>query len=99
MELEIERIGSEQVVAWLDGRLEQLKVVIANKPDPSNPVNVPKFYKWKWEFGVRYGRIIGGIEALASFGHITPKFAKSLQQRVQAAFLLANAEAAVGGGL
>lgn len=98
MDLEIERIGSEQVVAWLDGRLEQLKGVIAKKPDPSNPINVPAFYRWKWEFGVRYGRIIGGIEALASFGHITPKFAKSLQQRVQSAFLLANANASLGDG-
>ena len=78
-------MADAQVLTWVDARIQRFRELIAAKPAGNVPINVNVSRLWRHRLLMAYARMIGNVESLATFGHITPEVAALLNDRIKGA--------------
>jgi len=82
-DVHVELVGNEQAVAWMEGRIERMRVYVRDNPPPVLPVNSYQVIQWQRLFMAQYGKCLGALETLGSFGHLSLEQVQKLKTQIQ----------------
>jgi hypothetical protein len=82
-DVHVELIGNEQAVAWMEGRIERMRVYVRDNPPPALAVNSYPVVQWQRLFMAQYGKCLGALETLGSFGHLSIEQVKVLETQIK----------------
>lgn len=82
-DVEIELTGKEQATAWLDTKVEELRILAKEPPPHLLALGEPGVKKWKSLFLMKYGKTIGSLETMATFGIMPVEEVKEYERRVK----------------
>jgi len=78
-------MGEADVLNWLDAKLAEFDELVDRRPADNMPINVNAARLWRHKMILLYGRMVGAIESLATFGHLAPRAAEMMNHRIKGA--------------
>lgn len=78
-----QRIGREQVTAYIEERISDVRTWIGQRPGPSAGSVSRESLKWSRVYMLKYGRAIEAIEVFVRFQMIPVQMGKEMEQRLK----------------
>lgn len=79
----LERVGRAEAIAWIDAKVESLREWIGKKPPPTKPTTSYESMQWQRMFMAHYGKVIGALETMQTFGILEIEHVKLLENQVK----------------
>jgi hypothetical protein len=90
--------SSEQVVNYVEARIDELVQMIQKKPlPPTDELTAKAHHSWRNRLLIHYGRCMESLLAAQAWGHISVEQYQKLKVRLDAAIHWKMAEALLGG--
>jgi len=88
----------EQVINYIDSRVDELAKMITLKPPPAtDEVTAQEHLSWRNRLLIHYGRCVESLVAAQAWGHISTEQFKACQTKLQATLQWKMADVMIGG--
>jgi hypothetical protein len=78
-----ERLGKDDAVGYLDGKIDLLRKMAINRPNPSQALSDRDVIQWNYKFLSFYGKVLGNLECLGNFGIFPIEMVKKYEMGIK----------------
>jgi hypothetical protein len=82
-DVNLERIGEPEAIAWLDAKIEHLRALAREPPPEYLALGDAGVQRWNHKFLIQYGKVLGALETLGSFHLLSAEAIHSIEARVK----------------